>query len=161
MVGRALLVIAMVAGATLNLASAQSDDTSGFPGSPPSGFADPPAQPPKCQALLAIRRELLKHGEAIAAANQKKKADVKVGCKLLRTYVASEAKMLRMLDEHGTSCGVPAHVNQQVRASHARAQQIGKQVCDAAARQPFRYDAPPIDSVGDNELGSFKLHPHR
>jgi hypothetical protein len=160
MIGRALLMIAIVVGATVNLAAAQSDGTPGLPGGPPSGFADPPAQLPKCEALLATRGELQKHGAAIGAANRKK-ADVKVACELVRSYIATEAKMLRMLDEDGKSCGVPAHLNQQVRASHAGAQQIGEQVCDAAARQPFRYDAPPIESVGDGELGSFKLHPHR
>lgn len=108
----------------------------GMPGSPGTGFGGPPNAPPaKCQALLTIRDELQKHGAAIEAANSKK-ADVKVACRLFRNYIATEAKMLKMLDTDGPSCGVPAQINQQVRGSHAKAQHIGKQVCDAAAQGP-------------------------
>jgi hypothetical protein len=140
--GRALLVIAIVIAATLD-AGAQSGDTPGLPGDAPSG--SPQGPPPKCQALLAIRDELQKHGQAISAANQKK-ADVRVACKLFRAYIATEAKMLRMLEADGASCGAPAQVIQRVRDSHAKAQQIGLQVCDAAHPRPRfddrRFDGP-------------------
>ena len=124
-------------GATIPYAGAQFGGMPGMPGSGPpgGGFGRPPQQgpPPKCQALLEIREELQKHGEAISAANQKK-ADVKVACNLFKRYIAAEAKMIRMLEADGAACGAPPQVVQQVRGSHAKAQQIGKQVCDAAAR---------------------------
>ncbi|HZO46320.1 MAG TPA: hypothetical protein VFB68_10535 [Xanthobacteraceae bacterium] len=117
----------------------------GMPGTLPGGagaggIGGPPAgPPPKCQALLSIRDDLQKHGKAIEAANSKK-ADVKVACRLFRNYIATEAKMLRMLETDGAACGAGAQIIQQVRDSHAKAQQIGQQVCDAAARglAPFR-----------------------
>jgi hypothetical protein len=140
MTGRALLTIAILAGA-IQHAGAQFG---GMPGTPPGdpgagGFGSPPSgPPPKCQALLTVRDELQKHGKAIEAANQKK-ADVKVACRLFRSYIATEAKMLKMLEADGLTCGVPSHVTQQVRGSHAKARQIGKQVCDAASGPaPFR-----------------------
>jgi hypothetical protein len=143
MIGRALLAIA-IAGTMLHHAGAQ--------------FGGPPAAPPaQCQELLTLRDELQKHGAAIETANQKK-ADVQIACRLFRRYIATEAKMLKMLDTDGSSCGVPAQVNQQVRGSHAKAQQIGKQVCDAAQRGPYQYDAPPID---DDERRPFRLDPDR
>jgi hypothetical protein len=124
MMDRALLAMAVFC-AAIQHAGAQSD-------------SPPPQQQPKCQALLNIRDELQKHGQAISTANQKK-ADVKVACGLFRRYIATEARMLKMLEADGASCGAPSQVIQQVRGSHAKAQQIGKQVCDAA-RQPL---APP------------------
>jgi hypothetical protein len=129
---RALLAAAIV-GITLQHAGAQFGGMPGMPGA--GGFGPPQAPPKQCQELLTIRESLQKHGQAIEAANQKK-VDVKVACRLFRTYIATEAKMLKMLDSNGPSCGIPAQVNQQVRGSHAKVQQIGKQVCDAAARGP-------------------------
>ena len=48
----------------------------------------------------------------------------------------------------GPSCGVPPQVIQQVRGSHAKAQQIGKQVCDAAARGPRTAGPTLSDALG-------------
>jgi hypothetical protein len=126
MIGRALLAIA-VSGMALHDAAAQSDAS------------------PACQALLSVRDEWQKHGQAIETAN-KRKADVAAACVLFRRYIATEARLIMMLDADGPSCGVPAKVNQDVRASHAKAQQIGKQLCDRADQQPFLFDGrwPPL-----------------
>jgi len=158
MMGRALLAIAIV-GMTLHHAGAQFGDTPGLPGGPPGGspaetFRDPSHSPPgpqhKCRALLTIRDELQKHGQAIEAANQKR-ADVKIACGLFRNYIATEAKMIKMLEADGASCGAPPQVIQQVRSGHAKARQIGKQVCDAAARGPNRHELPPLLPPPDDE----------
>jgi hypothetical protein len=150
-VRRVFLLVVMLVSAPF-AAGAQFGDMPGMPGGPPGGwdFNRPPAgPPPKCQALLATRDELQKHGEAIAAANQKR-ADVKVACRLFRNYLATEAKMLQMLEADGASCGAPPQVLQQVRSSHARARQIGMQVCDAAARGPSRAGPTLYDALGED-----------
>jgi hypothetical protein len=139
--GRALLVIAIVATA-LDSAAAQFGGMPGMPGAAPSG--SPQGPPPKCQALLDVRDELQKHGQAISTANDKK-ADVKVACGLFRKYLATEAKMIKMLEADGASCGAGPQVIQQVRGSHAKAEQIGRRICDAAHGPapigPTLYDA--------------------
>jgi hypothetical protein len=163
MMGRSLFMIAIV-GTTLHHAAAQFGGTPGLPGGPPGGwpgegFHDPlHTPPPQCRELLALRDELQKHGAAIAAANQKH-ADVKITCQLFRDYIATEAKLIRMLEANRASCGVLAQINQQARGSHAKARQVGKQVCDAAQRSPFRYDPPLF--FDDDELRPFRLHPDR
>jgi hypothetical protein len=149
---RALLALAIV-GLTIPYAGAQFGGMPGMPGGTPGaggggGFGGPPSgPPPKCQALLSIRDDLQKHGKSIEEANSKK-ADVKVACRLFRTYIATEAKMLKMLEADGAACGAGPQIVQQVRGSHAKAQQIGKQVCDAAARGPAPSGPTLSDALG-------------
>jgi hypothetical protein len=149
-----LVAVSFTAAAQFGGPPGSPPDGRGFGGSPGSvpDSGPPPARPPQCQALLAVRSELQKHGEAIGAANHKK-ADVRVACRLFKSYIATEAKMITMLDEDGASCGVPPQVRRQVRDSHARAQQIGQQVCDAAARGP----GPGLPNL----LGPSLEHPSR
>ena len=129
--GRALLVIAIVA-TTLHHADAQSGGTPGQPGGPPGGSpaegfgeaphtppTSPPSPPSQCQQLLTLRDELQKHGAAITAANDKK-ADVRIACRLFRTYIATEGKMLRALETNGASCGVSAEVVRRSGAATPR-----------------------------------------
>ena len=97
----------------------------------PEAWAQSDGPPPQCQQLLKMREQVQKHGQAINNAN-KHKADVRLACRLFRTYLAAEANMLKALDTDGAGCGVPAEINQQVKASHAKASQIGVQVCEAA-----------------------------
>jgi hypothetical protein len=166
MVCRALLAAAIVA-ITFGHAGAQFGGMPGMPGSPGGGgggFGGPPqGPPPQCQELLTLRESLQKHGKAIESANSRK-ADVKVACRLFRNYLATEARMIKALDTHGRSCGVPPQVNKQVRDSHAKAGQIGKQVCDAAARGPAQTGpslsealgtAPPLPT-GKKGAGTFE-----
>ena len=109
----------------------------GMPGGP-GGFGAPPPQagpPPVCRDLLALRDETHKHGTAIQKANEKK-ANVQDACKLFKAYLAAEAKFIKGLEENSRTCGVPGEVIKQVKESHAKAGQVGKQVCEAAAQGP-------------------------
>jgi hypothetical protein len=54
--------------------------------------------------------------------------------KRYKTFLATETKMIKAVEEVGPQCGVPAEVPKQLKAGHAKAQQIAKQVCDFAAR---------------------------
>ncbi len=153
MICRVLLAMAIV-GLTIPYAGAQFGGMPGMPGSGPpgGGFGGPPqGPPPQCKELLSLRDDLQKHGAAIGAANDKK-ADVKIACGLFRTYIATEGKMLKALETNGASCGVPAEVLQQVRGSHAKAKQIGKQVCDAAARGPAPSGPTLSDALGTSPV---------
>ncbi len=126
---RALLVAAL-ASIPLHRAAAQFGGMPGFPGSP--GFrAAPATPPPQCQQLLNLRDEVQKHGLAIQAAN-KRKASVQVACRLFKTFLASEEKMIKAVERNGAQCGVPANVPQQMKVNHKQAAKIGQRVCEAA-----------------------------
>jgi hypothetical protein len=134
---RVLPLVAMLVAVPFAAGAQFGGPPGSLPGGPGMGLGGPPAAPPpKCQALLAIRDELQRHWAAIEAERLNKKADVKVACRLFRNYAVTYFSMSKMLDSDGPSCGVPPQVLSQVRESHAKAQQMRKQVCDAAASGP-------------------------
>src|SRR5258705_13838906 len=148
MVYRALALLAILA-AVPNTVVAQFGGMPGMPGMGAPGFGGPPAgPPPACQQLLAMRDETQKNAGAIQKASEKK-AGPEVACKLFKTFLASEAKMIKGIETNAQLCGVPPDMPKQMKAGHAKAEQIAKQVCDAAARGPAL--APTLsDALGIN-----------
>lgn len=98
------------------------------------GFAAPGGGPAvDCQGNLnSLMTQRDNAGKALQAAN-KKKADVKVACGLLRTYVGIESKMLKFLRANKAACGVPDNFLQQLAQSHAQSSQMSTKVCQVAA----------------------------
>ena len=58
--------------------------------------------------------------------------------------------MIKGVEENATLCGVPPEVPKQMKAGHAHAEQIAKQVCDAAAMGP-RPTGPSLSDALGNE----------
>ena len=123
----------------------------GMPGMPGGAFSAPPAPPPACQELLSNRDEVTKHGKALQAAGQKKAPPDEL-CKLFKTFLSVEDKMLKGLEEHSATCGVPAEVLKQVKAGHSKASQMGKQICDVAAQGPRQAGPTLSDALGTTPL---------
>jgi hypothetical protein len=145
----ALVLVAL----PLHAARAQFGGMPGAPGMPGSpgmqgGFGAPPSgPPPACQELLVNRDETQKHANAIRIASQKKAGPEEV-CKLFKTFLASETKMIKSLEQQSALCGVPADIIKQLKASHVQAEKTGKHVCDAAA-QAGRPAGPSLsDALG-------------
>jgi hypothetical protein len=151
---RALPWVLVLAVLPLSPAAAQFGGMPGMPGSPgmsPGGFGAPPQPPPACQQLLANRDETAKHGQAIHAAGQKKVPPEEL-CKLFKTFLSSEGKMLKGLEQNATTCGVPPEVLKQVKASHEKAAQVGKNICDAAAQGPRPAGPSLSDALGTTPM---------
>ena len=123
----------------------------GTPGMPGGAFSAPQAPPPACQQLLGNRDEVSKHGQALQAAGQKKVPAEEL-CKLFKAFLSVEDKMLKGLEEHSATCGVPPEVLKQVKAGHSKASQMSKQICDVAA-QGSRQAGPSLsDALGTTPL---------
>jgi hypothetical protein len=123
----------------------------GMPGGAPGGFGAPPPQqaapPPACRDLLTLRDETQKHGMAIQKANERK-ASVQDACKLFKSFLAAEAKFIKGLEDNSRTCGVPPDAIKQAKDGHAKAGQVGKQVCDAAAQGPRPAGPSLSDALG-------------
>jgi len=135
------LLLALLIVATPLCGSAQFGGMPGMPGIPggmPRDFGAPPPQagpPPACRELMSLRDETQKHGMAIQKANERR-GSVQDACRLFRTYLAAEAKFIKGLEDNSRTCGVPPDAIRQAKEGHAKAGQIGKQVCEAAAQGP-------------------------
>ena len=151
-VSRALLFATFMVAAPF-AAYGQFGGMPGMPGAPGGmpgggGFGGPQqGPPPACRELLAMRDEVQKHGTAIQKANERK-ATVQEACKLFKTFLASEAKMIKSVEENLTVCGVPSEVPKQMKGGHAHAEQIAKQVCEAAAMGPRPTGPSLSDALG-------------
>ena len=155
---RALPLVLVLAAVPFQPAFAQFGGMPGMPGAPGMpggggggfGAAPPPQQqgpPPACQQLLVLRDEMQKHGMALQAAG-KKKAGPEVACKLFKSFLAAETKMIKSLDQNSTLCGVPGDVIKQLKTQHAQAEKSGAQVCEAAARGPGPAGPSLSDALG-------------
>src|SRR5262245_27303399 len=129
---RAVPVALALAALSLGPAVAQFGGMPGMPGGMPGGsaFGAPQQRPPPAgQELINFRDEVGKHGEAIQAAS-KKKAGPEQLCKLFKSFVAAEAKMVKALQARQATCGVPADVIKQVKGGHEKSTQMQKQICE-------------------------------
>jgi hypothetical protein len=158
-----VLPLALMLGALpLGTANAQFGGMPGMPGSPgmpgpasPSGppgmpggaFSAPQAPPPACQQILTYRDETQKHGQALQAAG-KRKAAAEETCKLFKNFIAAETKFLKSLEENSAACGVPPEVIKQGKQGHAKATEVAKRVCDAAAQGPRPAGPTLSDALG-------------
>lgn len=159
-VSRALPLALVLAVLPVMPATAQFGGMPGMPGSP--GMSSPgmpgsqfgaPQQgpPPICQQLLTQRDETQKHGQALQAAGQKKAGPEEL-CKLFKSYLGAESKMIKGLEENSATCGVPADILKQVKAGHSKASQMGKQVCEVAAQGPRPAGPTLSDALGATPL---------
>jgi hypothetical protein len=136
----------------LGMAHAQFGGMPGLPGSPgmpgyPGMPGAPQGPPPACQHLLGLRDETAKHGQALQAAGKRKAAPSET-CKLFKSFLATEAKFIKGLEDNSTACGVPADVIKSLRAAHGKASEVGKSVCDAAAQGPRPTGPTLSDALG-------------
>jgi hypothetical protein len=128
-VSRFLLFSAMFAAGSGGPADAQSV--------PVPGDGSPPA----CRHLMALRDEAQKNGLAVRAAG-KRKASAPEACELFNTFVASETKFIRGLEENKAQCGVPDDVIKRSKAESEQVSKIRRQIREIAASRGRLYPAP-------------------
>jgi hypothetical protein len=109
-----------------------------------------------CQGQLSgMMAERDKAGKALQAAN-KRKADVKTACGLLKNYVSIENRLLKFLTGAKVQCGVPDNFLKQLGEAHAKSSQMSVKVCQAAANGggPVRGPSSGLsEALGVNTVG--------
>jgi len=103
-----------------------------FGGGGPPGGGDSAGQQDCMEKFAPLRADAEKRAQAIKAASERK-APPQEACSLIKGYVAAEAKLVNYVTTKQTACGIPAEIPKQLKANHARSQQMQKAVCQAAA----------------------------
>ena len=96
------------------------------------GGGDAAEQQACMEKFAPLRADAEKRAQAVKAASERK-ASPQEACGLIKSYVVAEAKLVSYVTTKQTACGIPAEVPKQLKASHARSQQMQKAVCQAAA----------------------------
>ena len=102
-----------------------------------------------CQGQVnSLMAERDKAGKALQAAN-KRKADIKTACGLLRNYVSVENKMLKFLRGAKVQCGVPDNFLKQLADAHTKSAEMSTKVCQAAANGGGNAVRPPSAGLSE------------
>jgi hypothetical protein len=124
----------------------------GFSSPPQGGFSAPQQQPqqqqmPPCvQEFFKLRDDAEKKAGAIKAANDRK-ASPKEACVLFTAFAASQAKMLKFVNENGQWCGIPPNVIEQIKQGTAKVTEIRTRVCQVAAAPQQRPQGPSLSDA--------------
>jgi hypothetical protein len=130
-----------------------------FPATGATPFTSAPMAAPPTQAgpaddcmkaFLPLREEAEKRGKLIKAASDRHAAPDEA-CKLIGNFAQSEIKMLKYVESHAASCGIPPQVAEQLKHGHKGTEAMQQKVCGVA--QQMQKQGPAGPSLSD-VLGS-------
>lgn len=112
------------------------------------GFSSPTARPQggppdNCMKDFApLREEAERRGKLIKAASDRH-ASPDEACKLIGNFGAAETKMIKYVEAHAASCGIPSQIADQLKAGHKNTEALQKKVCNVAQQMQQRGPAGP------------------
>jgi hypothetical protein len=113
-----------------------------------------------CNKFQPLSEEAQKKADAVQAA-MKSKADRKQICTLMTAFVATEATLVKFLDDNKTWCGVPEQALVVSKANHEKSLKFRTAVCSddqPHTKAPSLSDAiktPDVDSAGNTKTGGY------
>ncbi len=108
--------------------------------------------PPCADEFMPLRNDAQTKGQAIKAAIDRKVERAEI-CKIFRTFVAAEAKVVKFVTNNGSRCSVPADAVKVMKSNHSKSVTMSNRVCNAAAGPAA---APPPPSLSD-ALGTSRI----
>jgi hypothetical protein len=118
-----------------------------------SPFAAPPAAGAIDECLkkfLPLREEAEKRGKLLKAASDKH-SGADEACKLIKSFIQAEVKMMKYIQTNAARCGIPPQIADQLKAGHQHSEEMQTKICTAAEQQ--QKQAPSGPSLSD-VLGS-------
>ena len=92
--------------------------------------------------FVPLREEAERRGKMIKAASDRH-ASPDEACKLFRNFSEAEIKMIKYVEVHSASCGIPAQIADQLKANHKGTEGVQKKVCTMAEQVKQRGPAGP------------------
>ena len=112
-------------------------------GAPPqqSGSAE------KCmKEFVPLREEAEKRGKMIKAASDRH-ASPEEACKLISNFGQAEIKMIKYVEVHSASCGIPPQIADQLKTGHKGTEALQAKVCNVAQQMQQRPAGPTLSDV--------------
>ncbi len=113
----------------------------------------------QCNDFMKIKADAEQKGTAVRTANEHH-ADRKEVCTLMTRFVASEALLVKFLDDNKTWCGVPDQVLKVAHANHEKSIKFRTVACSDAPegrpKAPSLSDAittPSVDTSTNTKTG--------
>ncbi|HUC51718.1 MAG TPA: hypothetical protein VMA30_20225 [Xanthobacteraceae bacterium] len=117
------------------------------------------AGPPQCAAFTTLSAEAKKKADAVQAAI-KAKVDRGEICTLMTSFVASEGKVIKFLEDNKMWCGVPDDAIKMSKMNHEKSLKFREVACSSAGgpapKPPTLSDAikmPSVDSATNTKTG--------
>jgi hypothetical protein len=92
--------------------------------------------------FVPLREEAEKRGKMIKAASDRH-APPDEACKLISNFGQAEVNMIKYVESHAASCGIPAQVTDQLKNGHKGTEQLRQKVCNVAQQMQQRGPAGP------------------
>jgi hypothetical protein len=113
----------------------------------------PPSQqagrPDDCmKAFLPLREEAEKRGKLIKAASDRH-APPDEACKLIGNFGQAEIKMIKYIESHAASCGIPPQIADQMKTGHKNTETMQQKVCGVAQQQQQQQKGPAGPSLSE------------
>jgi hypothetical protein len=119
-------------------------------GAPQAPQGGPPAECMK--GFMPLREDAEKKGKLIKAASERH-APPDEACKLISAYSQAEVKMIKYVESHAGSCGIPPQIADQLKGGHKGTEALEKKVCAVAQEAQQRGGAPAGPTLSE-VLGS-------
>ena len=97
-----------------------------------------------------LREEAERRGKMIKAASDRH-AQPDEACKLIGNFGQAEIKMIKYVEAHSASCGIPPQIADQLKTGHKGTEALQKKVC--AVAQQVQQRGPQGPTLSD-VLGS-------
>jgi hypothetical protein len=119
------------------------------------GFQQPASAPPQAgqsdacmKNFTPLREEAERRGKLIKAASDRH-ASPEEACKLISNFGEAETKMIKYVESHSASCGIPAQVSEQLKTGHKGTETLRQKVCSVAQQmqQQQKSAAPSLSDV--------------
>jgi hypothetical protein len=89
-----------------------------------------------------LRADAERQGKLIKAASDRH-ARPDEACKLIGDFGEAELKMIKYVESHAASCGIPAQVTDQLKNGHKGTEALRQKVCNVAEQMQRRGPAGP------------------
>jgi hypothetical protein len=89
---------------------------------------------------LSLREEAERRGKLITAASDRH-APPAEACKLIGNFAQIEIKMIKYVEAHTASCGIPLQVSEKLKSGHKSTEAMQQKVCSVA--QQMQRQEPP------------------